>query len=70
MPESTLELRIEGMTHDGCAQTIRRVLEGEAGVRSVSVDWRAGRARVLFDDAATQIARIAGAAVFRSRLSA
>ena len=70
MPESTVELRITGMTCDGCAQTIRRMLGREAGVRSVAVDWRQGRARVVFDGAPPQAARIADAAVFRSRFNA
>jgi copper chaperone CopZ len=70
MPASTVQLRITGMTCDGCAQTIQRMLAREAGVRSVAVDWRQRRARVLMDAARPEAARIADAAVFRSHFNA
>jgi copper chaperone CopZ len=70
MAGTTVELRITGMTCDGCAQTIQRMLGREPGVRSVAVDWRQGRARVVIDGAPPQAARIADAAVFRSHFNA
>ena len=70
MGEAYAELQITGMTCDGCAQTIRRGLGRELGVRSVSMDWKSGRARVQFDPEATDADRIAAAPAFRSRFSA
>ena len=45
-----IELRIEGMTCDGCAAHVRQALEEVAGVRSVVVpDWREGWAAVVVE---------------------
>lgn len=47
----SLVLRIEGMHCDGCAQSIKRLLEREPGVESAEVSFEAGEARVHFDPA-------------------
>ncbi len=53
----SLELRITGMTCDGCARHVTDALEG-AGARRVDVDWRAGSATVDPDGAtASDLAR-------------
>ncbi len=70
MGDAYADLRIKGMTCDGCAQTIRRGLGREPGVRTVSVDFKAGRARVRFDPEATDAGRIAAAPAFGSQFSA
>jgi len=70
MAEASAVLNVQGMTCDGCAQTIRRVLGREPGVRGVSVDWKAGTARVSFDPSMTSAEGIARSAVFRSRFNA
>lgn len=46
-----LELTIEGMHCDGCAETIKALLAVEAGVKASTVSFKEGRARVLYDPA-------------------
>ena len=70
MGDAYVELQIRGMTCDGCAQTIRRGLGREPGVRTVSVDVKSGRARVQFDPEATDAGRIAAAPAFGARFIA
>ncbi len=53
MAEEKVQLRIEGMTCDGCAQTIERYLKQDRGVKVVRIDWRSGIAEVAFDREAT-----------------
>lgn len=66
MGEIRIELRIEGMTCDGCAAHVRQALEGVDGVRSAVVPgWREGRATVvaavdLPDKALVEAVRAAG----------
>jgi copper chaperone CopZ len=47
----TLVVTIEGMHCDGCAETIKALLDIEAGVKASSVSFKDGRARVLYDPA-------------------
>jgi MerR family copper efflux transcriptional regulator len=42
-------LRIEGMHCNGCAQTIKMLIEREPGVRMADVSYKEGHARVLYD---------------------
>jgi copper chaperone len=46
-------LRIEGMHCDGCAATIKSLLERQAGVKAVNVSFTEGLARVLLDPRTT-----------------
>jgi copper chaperone CopZ len=41
--------KIEGMRCDGCAQTIKALVEKEPGVQIADVSFKKGEARVLFD---------------------
>ncbi|HQT61921.1 MerR family DNA-binding protein [Acidiphilium sp.] len=50
-PMKTKTFSIEGMRCEGCAETVRGLLEREAGVKAVQVAHAPGRARVLFDPA-------------------
>ncbi len=51
MEPKQVELNISGMTCDGCAEHVRRALEGVPGVRAVVVPgWQEGRASVVADD--------------------
>ena len=43
-------IKIEGMHCDGCAQTVKRILEREPGVRETAVSFEAGEARVKYDE--------------------
>ena len=55
----SLELRIQGMHCDGCADTIEALLAREPGVKGASVSYATGKGKVLYDAAATDPARIA-----------
>lgn len=57
----TTIFKIEGMRCDGCAQTIKRVVELEPGVQSAAVSFKDGEARVLYDSKATGEDRLAAA---------
>jgi copper chaperone CopZ len=45
----SVTLKIEGMHCDGCAETIKSLIEKQVGVRAVSVSFDEGQARILFD---------------------
>lgn len=53
-----LDLKVAGMHCKGCAHTIEALLARETGVKSASVSHAAGEARVLYDPAATDAARV------------
>jgi len=55
----TLVAAIEGMHCDGCAETIKALLAPEAGVKAANVSFKEGRARVLYDPAVIDKAKIA-----------
>ncbi|MBI3042946.1 MAG: heavy-metal-associated domain-containing protein [Betaproteobacteria bacterium] len=57
----TLVVTIEGMHCDGCAETIKALLDVEAGVKASSVSFKDGSARVLYDPAAIDEPGIAAA---------
>lgn len=48
----SLRLKIGGMHCEGCATTIKALLEREPGVRMADVTFKEGTARVLYDPAA------------------
>jgi copper chaperone CopZ len=48
----TIVLKIEGMHCEGCADTIKALVEKAQGVRMATVSVESGEARVLFDPAA------------------
>ncbi len=45
----TATFKIEGMHCDGCAQTIKALVEREPGVKTAAVSFKDGEARVLYD---------------------
>jgi len=49
----TATFTIEGMHCDGCATTIKTVLEREPGVQIAAVSFAESQARVLYDPQAT-----------------
>jgi copper chaperone len=49
----TTTFKIEGMRCDGCAETIKALLDKEQGVQIADVSFEKGEARVLFDPNAT-----------------
>ncbi len=50
MAKSTVELKVEGMTCDGCVRSVEKKLLKVAGVESALVSLGAGKATVEFDD--------------------
>lgn len=50
--------RIEGLRCDGCANTVKGLVEREPGVKAVSVSFAEGEARVLYDPQATDEERL------------
>ncbi|MBI2886090.1 MAG: heavy-metal-associated domain-containing protein [Chloroflexi bacterium] len=70
MAEQTVQLQIEGMTCEGCAQGIEHGLKRNKGVRRVRVDWRTGLGEVLFDSEATSEQEILENPVFQRHYKA
>jgi DNA-binding transcriptional MerR regulator len=54
----TAELTIQGMHCDGCAKTIEVLLAAEPGVKAATASYANGSARVLYDPAAADLARL------------
>ena len=54
----TTIFRIEGMNCDACANTIKNLVQKEPGVRTASVSFTEGQARVLYDPQAVQEGRL------------
>ena len=52
---ATTELKVEGMTCGHCAQSVTRALQQLGGVERAQVDLNAGRARVEYDAAQTDV---------------
>lgn len=57
----TLNFTIDGMRCEGCAATVRTLLEQETGMKAVQVAHDPGIARVLFDPAAVDETRLVAA---------
>lgn len=55
---ATTELKVEGMTCGHCAQTVTGALQKVRGVERAQVDLNAGRARVEYDEAQTNVREI------------
>ncbi len=58
---NTLVLSISGMHCDGCAETIKSLLDLEAGVATASISYEEAIARILYDPAATDPDRLVNA---------
>jgi copper chaperone len=58
---NSLTLKVYGMHCDGCAETIKAVVERELGVKAASVSFKGGAAHILFDPAATSPDRLVAA---------
>jgi copper chaperone len=52
----TVELKVEGMTCQGCVNSVTRTLTGVAGVQKVDVSLADSRARVTYDPAKAGVA--------------
>ena len=58
----TVTLKLEGMRCEGCANTVKGLLEREPGVRLATVSYEEGEARVLYDPQIASEDRIVAAA--------
>ena len=61
MAKSTLELKVEGMTCDGCVRSVERKLLKVAGVESARVNLGTGKAIVEFDDSRARVDQLIAA---------
>jgi copper chaperone len=52
--ESQVELKVDGMTCQGCVRSVTKKLSGMAGVSDVAVDLAAGNATVGYDPSTTK----------------
>lgn len=50
---ATTEIKIEGMTCEGCVSSVTRTLKGVPGVESVEVSLAGSTARLTYDPAKT-----------------
>jgi copper chaperone len=57
----SIELKVGGMTCQGCVRSVEKKLAGVAGVQSAKVDLEAGKASVEYDPAKTGAAALIGA---------
>lgn len=48
--DSSVELKVEGMTCDACARSVTKKLTGVAGVSEATVDLATGKATVRRDE--------------------
>jgi copper ion binding protein len=61
MAKRKVEMKVEGMTCQGCVRSVERKLSTVSGVESAHVDLGAGKAVVEFDDARVDAARLMSA---------
>ena len=61
MKLETTILKVGGMTCQGCARSVTRVLQGLEGVASAEVSLDAAQAKVTFDPARVDLARLKAA---------
>jgi copper chaperone len=61
MAKAKVELKVEGMTCQGCVRSIETKLAGVSGVEYAHVNLGAGIATVEFDDSRTDAAKLIGA---------
>ncbi len=54
----TVTLNVQGMTCGGCVASVTRVLKAVSGVGEVDVTLDSGTARVVFDPAKADIAKL------------
>jgi copper chaperone CopZ len=58
----SITLKIEGMHCDGCAATLKALLGREPGVKTASVSFDTGEARITYDPAAVDEKKLIAAA--------
>ena len=58
---SSVELKVEGMTCQGCVRGVTKKLSGVSGVSGAIVDLSAGKATVEYDDSRAKVEDLIGA---------
>jgi copper chaperone CopZ len=61
MAKAKVELKVDGMTCQGCVRSIEKKLSGVAGVEYAHVNLGAGLATVEYDDTRTNAQQLIGA---------
>lgn len=59
--KNSVELKVDGMTCQGCVRSVTKKLSGVAGVSSASVDLPAGKAKVEYDDSTAKVEELVAA---------
>jgi len=54
-------LKVQGMTCQGCARSVKKVLESVEGVQSADVSLDRGEARVVYDPGRASLERLKAA---------
>jgi copper chaperone len=52
---SHVELKVDGMTCQGCVRSVTKKLSGVAGVSSAAVDLTAGKATIEYDASSAKV---------------
>jgi copper chaperone CopZ len=53
--DSSIELKVDGMTCQGCVRSVTKKLSGMTGVSSAAVDLAAGKATVQYDASSAKV---------------
>lgn len=53
--DSSVELKVDGMTCQGCVRSVTKKLSGVAGVSGAAVDLAAGKATVQYDASSAKV---------------
>ncbi len=67
---NTINLKIEGMTCEGCASTIAGYLRREEGVEKAEINYEEKKATVAYDPGKTSPEKILRSRVFSNHYSA
>ena len=59
--DSSVELKVGGMTCQGCVRSVTKKLSAVAGVSGATVDLAAGKATVQYDDSRAKVEDLIGA---------
>ena len=54
----SVDLTIQGMHCDGCAKTVEALLKSEPGVKTATISYAKGLARVVFDPATVDLSAL------------
>jgi copper chaperone CopZ len=54
----TAEIRVDGMTCEGCVKSVARTLQSVPGVQEVAVFLAEGKAKVSFDPGRTRLSEL------------